>query len=113
MNQDRSRVFIAMWCCDGFEVIADLTRWEKQTLLDNIAGKKPAQPPVNLYALTMRAQFNPQRNYEIWIITTTEDLDEDVMWDYAQANPQALVDMIRERGKCHFRNAKNTAPHIR
>ena len=106
---DRSRVFIAMWCCDGFEVIADLTRWEKQTLLDNIAGKKPAQPPVNLFALTMRAQYNPQRNYEIWTFNTTEDLDEDALWSYADTNPQALADMIRDKGKCHYRPATKEA----
>ena len=61
----------------------------------------------------MRARFNPQRNYEIWTFNTTEELDKLTLWSYAEVNTQALVDMIRARGKRLYSNAKNTEPRIR
>jgi hypothetical protein len=88
-----------MWDCNGFEVIKDCSSWERQSLLDTIAGKELTKPPVSLQAMTMRARFNPQRNYEIWTFNTEESLDEDTLWSYAETDPQALVDMIRDRGK--------------
>ncbi len=95
----RTRVYICMWDCNGFEVIKDCSSWERQSLLDTIAGKELTKPPVSLQAMTMRARFNPQRNYEIWTFNTEESLDEDTLWSYAETDPQALVDMIRDRGK--------------
>ena len=113
MTTSRARVYICMWDENGFETLKDCSSWERQALLDTIAGKKLSTPPVNLQAMTMRARFNPQRNYEIWTFNTEEDLDEDTLWGYAETDPQALVDMIRARGKKLYGNAKNTEPRIR
>jgi len=88
-----------MWDCNGFETLKDCTSWERQTFLDSIAGKDLSPAPVNLHALMMRARLNSQRNYEIWTFNTTEDIDEETLWQIADETPQALVDMIRERGK--------------
>ena len=109
----KSRVYICMWDENGFETIADCTRWERESFLNTIAGKALKPAPVNLQALTMRARFNPQRNYEIWTFNTEESLDEDTLWRYAEETPQALVDMIRERGKQLYGYAKNNEPRIR
>jgi len=94
-----------MWDERGFEVLKDCTSWERQTMLDTIAGKDLKPAPVNLHALMMRARFNPQRSYEIWTFNTTEEINEETLWQLADENPQALVDMIRERGKELYRAA--------
>ena len=99
MTTSRSRVYICYWDCNGFECIVDMTSWEKQSLLDTIAGKSLKSPPVSLNALTMRARFNPQRNPEIWTFNTDYEMTEEILWKYAEENPQALVDLIREKGK--------------
>ena len=109
----KSRVYICMWDENGFETIADCTRWERVSFLNTSAGKELTPAPVNLQAMTMRARFNPQRAYEIWTFNTTEELDEDTLWSYAEDTPQALVDMIRERGKQLYSNAKLTKPSIK
>jgi hypothetical protein len=109
----RSRVYICMWDENGFETLKDCSSWERQALLDTLAGKELSKPPVNLQAMTLRARFNPQRNYEIWTFNTDEDLDEDALWRYAETNPQALVDMIRDCGKKLYANEKNKEPRIR
>lgn len=108
----KSKVYICMWDENGFEVIKDCTSWERETFLNTIAGKELTPAPVNLQALTMRARFNPQRSYEIWTFNTTEELDEDSLWRYAEDAPQALVDMIRERGKQLYGSAGKNKPVI-
>ena len=113
MTTSKSRVYICMWDENGFEVIADCTKWERESLLNTIAGKTLKPAPVNLQALTMRARFNPQRNYEIYTFNTEESLDEDALWSYAEENPQALVNMIRERGKRLYGELATTEPRIR
>ena len=109
----KTRVYICMWDCNGFEVLKDCSSWERESLLNTIAGKELTKPPVNLQAMTMRARFNPQRNYEIWTFNTEEELDEETLWSYADENPQALVDMIRERGKRLYGEPATTEPKIR
>ena len=109
----KSKVYICMWDENGFEVIKDCTSWERETFLNTIAGKELTPAPVNLQALTMRARFNPQRAYEIYTFNTEESLDEDALWEIAYENPQALVDLIRERGKKLYGNAKLTEARIR
>ncbi len=113
MTTSKSRVYICMWDCNGFETIVDCTSWERQSLLDTLAGKQLKSPPVNLQAMTIRARFNPQRNYEIWTFNTEESLDEDTLWSYAEDNPQGLVDMIRANGKNLFGEPVVTEPRIR
>ena len=95
----KSRVYISMWDCNGFECIVDCTAWERQSLLDTIAGKQLAPGPVSLQTLMLRARFNPQRNYEIWTFNTVAEFDEKMLWEIANETPQALVDMIRRDGK--------------
>ena len=112
MTTSKARVYICMWDENGFEVIKDCTSWERESFLNTIAGKELKPAPVNLHTLTLRARFNPQRNYEIWTFNTTEELDEDTLWSCAYDNPQGLVDMIRDRGKQLYANAKNTEPRI-
>lgn len=113
MTTSKSRVYICMWDENGFEIIEDCTAWERESFLDTIAGKALKPAPVNLQAMTMRARFNPQRAYEIWTFNTEESLDELTLWGYADTNPQALVDMIRNRGKQLYANSKNTEARIR
>jgi hypothetical protein len=109
----KSKVYICMWDERGFETLKDCTKWERETFLNTIAGKELTPAPVNLQAMMMRARFNPQRNYEIWTFNTEESLDEDTLWRYAEDNPQALVDMIRARGKRLYGEPATTEPRIR
>ena len=108
-----SRVYICMWDENGFETIKDCSSWERESLLNTIAGKELKPAPVNLQAMTMRARFNPQRSYEIWTFNTVEEFDEEALWEIAEENPQTLVDLIREKGKRLYANAKSTEARIR
>ena len=109
----KTRVYICMWDERGFETLKDCTSWERETFLNTIAGKELTPAPVNLQAMMMRARFNPQRHYEIYTFNTEESLDEDTLWRYAEDNPQALVDMIRDCGKRLYGEPATTEPRIR
>jgi hypothetical protein len=109
----KSKVYICMWDERGFETLKDCSSWERESLLNTIAGKELTPAPVNLQAMTMRARFNPQRHYEIWTFNTEESLDEETLWRYAEDNPQALADMIRARGKRLYGEPATTQPRIR
>jgi hypothetical protein len=102
-----------MWDENGFETLKDCTSWERQSLMNTIAGKELTPAPVNLQAMCMRARFNPQRAYEIWSFNTDENINEETLWEIAQENPQPLVDMIRANGKKLYANAKNTEARIK
>ena len=102
-NEDKSHTFVAYWDCLGFETIFDMTSYERTRLLEDLSGRDPSPAP-NLQHMTLRARFNPQRNPEIWVFSST--VDEDTLRKFAEENPQALVDMIRENG----RNVYRTAP---
>lgn len=96
--------YLTYWDCLGFECIVDMTRWERNALFDQIAGKELKPAPVNLHAMTLRARFNPQRSPEIWSFES--DVDRDTLWQLAEDDPQTLVDAIRENGRCLYRTSK-------
>jgi hypothetical protein len=98
----KERKFIAYWDCLGFECIIDCTSWERNSLLNTIAGKEIKPAPVNLHAMTLRARFNPQRSPEIWVFSTVDNITETELNQIAQDTPQHLVDLIRERGTCLY-----------
>ncbi len=108
-----SKVFICYWDSNGFEVIKDMTTWERQCLLDTISGKALSNPPISLNMLVLRARFNPQRHPEIWTFNTGEDFEEETLWEYANESPQVLVDLIRAKGKKIYGIDKFKDPVIR
>jgi hypothetical protein len=63
-------------------------------------------PNINMWEL--RARFNPQRNYEIYIITATPGIDEDDIRDMFEHHPQTAADLIRERGHQYYSDRVNT-----
>ena len=98
----KQRVYLCYWDCTGFEAIVDCTQWERESFLNTIAGKDLTPAPVNLQAMMLRARYNPQRGPEIWTFSTTNDITEDVLKDFAEDDPQGLVDAIRANGKCVY-----------
>jgi len=101
----KNKIFVCYWDCNGFEAIVDMTRWERDSLINTIAGKDLTLPPINVNTMLMRARFNPQRSPEMWIFNTSDDVNEDQLWDLAVQSPQLLVDMIRKNGSSLYHSA--------
>lgn len=98
-NEDpRNRMFAIMWDCYGLEAVARLPDPADKTFALLKGVEPPAMPNINMWAL--RARFNPQRNYEIYLITATPGIDEDDIRTMFEANPQSAADTIRRIGEC-------------
>lgn len=102
-NKMTTNAFVLSWDQLGLESIIPITQyedWEHQNLLDILANKKPEQNPLGaiLFSLKMRAQFNQQRHYEIYAIDCSEDITEEWWRNSFDSAPQAMADMVRDRG---------------
>ena len=104
--------FLLSWDCYGLEACVDITEevgrgndFERESLFERI--KNPEQEPHNehviklnkmIHMMQLRARFNPQRNYEIYMLNTTESVSKADLEQWFEASPQAAVDRIREIG---------------
>jgi hypothetical protein len=66
-----------------------------------LKGTEPPKPP-NIMHWQLRARFNSQRHYEIYIITATPGIDEDDIREMFEANPQGAAETIRRIGNKVF-----------
>lgn len=102
--------FLISWSNEGLECIVDVTEdhpdnFNVKMAMAMIAGE---QHPNNFashigWQIKMRAQFNPQRQTEAYVIGT--DLDLETVQEFADSDIQALVDFTREK---HFYKVLDT-----
>ena len=109
------RKFLLVWCTGGLENCVDITEYERKCLLADIAGTE--RPVFNngyvLEAMRLRAMYNTQREYEIYIISV-EDITREEIIEMFDEDPQPLVDLIRKRGvKIHSDYRPNKEKLIR
>ena len=94
-----SHMFATMWDCNGLEAIVDVTERQQQRAWAMLKGIR--NPPVevpNLMHWQLRAQANPQRHYEIYILEVEEGITvEDVRMAF-EADPQEMADTVRRIG---------------
>lgn len=105
------RYYITMWCSEGIECVQDITQyndWDTANAFAVLSGEQPRSNPLNsqVNAMRLRARFNSQRNYEIYVFTSTNDLDEDTVKEWANSNPQQFADWVRENHTvCLFKDS--------
>jgi hypothetical protein len=104
MNEEvedpRNGMFAIMWDCYGLESVAKVPNPADRTFA-LLKGTQPPDPPnINMWAL--RARYNPQRNYEIYIITATPGIGEDDIRNMFEADPQGSAETIRRIGEKYF-----------
>lgn len=88
--------FAIMWDCYGLESVARVPDPADRTFALLKGVEPPAMPNINMWEL--RARFNPQRNYEIYLITATPGINEDDIRRMFEADPQGSADTIRRIG---------------
>ena len=114
MNDDledsRPRQFAVMWDCEGLEAVARVPN-PADTTFALLKGAKPPEPP-NIFHWQLRARYNSQRHYEIYIITARPGIDEDDIRGMFEANPQTAADTIRRIGHCFHSDRQTKQPVI-
>lgn len=96
-NEDaRSGQFAVMWDCHGLEAVQRVPD-PADTTFALLKGVEPPKLP-NLLHWELRARYNNQRHYEIYVITTTPGIGEQDIREMFRANPQSAADTIRRIG---------------
>lgn len=111
-KEEIGNTFLVYWCDEGLESVVDITEYlaqanefEKEFVWELL--KDPNNPPVN-YArnrinqmtshMSLRAQANSQRSYELYCLHTTSDITKQELEGYFDASPQTAADLVRGRG---------------
>ena len=110
-----NRVFAVMWDCRGLEAVVCMSDIEQKILWEVLkTGQRPRDIQMpNLMHWQLRAQFNPQRSYEIYLITATPGIDEDDIRKMFEADPQGSAETIRSIGQKFFSDRETKERVIR
>jgi hypothetical protein len=91
--------FVAMWDCTGLECIVDITADEHRRMWEQLKGEFPSKSAVpNLLHLELRARYNSQRHYEIYVFNATDGITAEDIREMFDADPQTAADTIRRIG---------------
>ena len=105
----RNGMFAIMWDCYGLEAVARIPNPADETFAILANQPPPSMPNINMWAL--RARLNPQRNYEIYLITAQPGITEDNIRDMFENNPQVAADTIRRIGQL-FASHRETSERV-
>ena len=92
----RPSQFAIMWDCRGLEAVARVPN-PADTTFALLKGAEPPNVP-NILHWELRARYNSQRHYEIYVITATPGISEEDIVEMFDANPQSAADTIRRIG---------------
>ena len=95
-----------MWDCNGLEAVAQLPDGADITFA-LLKGEKPPEPP-NIMHWRLRAQFNPQRHYEIYVFDAVKGITADNIREMFSASPQHAADTIRSIGTVFYSDRQTT-----
>ena len=96
-----------MWDCNGLEAVEQVPDPALATFAVLQNRKPPTMPNINMWGL--RARYNPQRNYEIYIVHTTAEITQGDIREMFEADPQTAADTIRRLGQ-KFYSDRATQP---
>jgi hypothetical protein len=96
----RPGMFAIMWDCHGLEACERVPNPADATFA-LLKGVEPPRPP-NIMHWQLRARYNTQRHYEIYIITAAPGIDCDDIRAMFEANPQTAADTIRRIGHQYY-----------
>jgi len=85
-----------MWDCHGLEAVAQVPD-PAETTFALLKGVEPPKLP-NIMHWRLRAQFNSQRHYEIYVFETVKGITAEDIREMFEASPQTAADTIRRIG---------------
>lgn len=103
----KENIFAIMWDCNGLEAVEQVPDPALTTFAVLQNKEPPKMPNLNMWKL--RARFNTQRNYEIYIVTTTPEITKEDIRAMFEADPQTAADTIRRLGQ-KFYSDRATQP---
>ncbi len=92
--------FVVMWDCNGLEAVEQLPDPAETTFALLKGVELPEYP--NIMHWRLRAQFNTQRHYEIYVFEATKGITAEDIRDMFEASPQTAADTIRGIGTVFY-----------
>jgi hypothetical protein len=96
----RNSVFAIMCDCHGLEAVERVPSPADITFALLKGTERPQIPRLMHWQL--RARYNSQRHYEIYVITAQPGITEDDIRNMFEASPQTAADTIRRIGHKHY-----------
>ena len=94
-----SNTIALMWDCNGLEAAELVEDIDKKRVWASLRGEDPNRVrTTNLMHWELRARYNSQRHYEIYIITVDEGITIDNIRAAFEANPQGMAETVRRIG---------------
>ena len=104
-----------MWDGNGQEAAVNVSDISKKRVWASLQGQdlNKIQAEPNLMHWKLRAQFNPQRHYEIYIIEVDEGITVDDIRSAFEASPQTMADTVRRIGHKFYSDRATEEVRIR
>lgn len=97
--------FAIMWDCNGLEAVQRLPD-PADTTFALLQGAEPPKPP-NIMHWELRARYNSQRHYEIYIITAQSGIEKEDIVEMFENDPQGAADTIRRIGHKYYSDRRS------
>lgn len=113
------RYYIVSWDNLGVEFFQEITEhhpenWAKNHLFDTIKQSKKVQKPLgfNLNTLILRAQFNTQRHYEIYVFSSEDNIGPEDIQEWFTTRPQDFANWVRGNYSYEVYNNRKTTKDV-
>ena len=104
--------FVVVWDNTGLEYVGNVTEDEQCRVWGELNGKPVSSQLPNVNHLVLRARYNSQRHYEIYLIAATDGITTNDIRNMFEASPQTAADTIRRLGHCYYSDRATQQPVI-
>ena len=104
-----------MWDANGLEAAVNVTDIDRQRTWAMLQSqdKNRVPAPPNLLMWRMRAQANPQRHYEIYLISAEDGVTVTDICEAFRKAPQEMADTVRRIGHRYYSDRATDQVKIR
>jgi len=104
-----------MWDSNGLEAAVNVTDIDRQRTWAVLQGQDKNRVPAapNLRMWQMRAQANPQRHYEIYVISVEDGVTVTDICEAFESSPQEMAGTVRRIGHRFYSDRATEKVRIR
>lgn len=98
-----TNAYLVYWCNEGLEGVVPISQYEQIDIENTfriLKDEELARNPVYsiIQSMILRGQMNSQRNYELYAVDCSVDIDKEDLESMFESDPQSAADLIRDRG---------------
>jgi hypothetical protein len=101
--------FVVVWDNTGLEYVGNVTEDEQRRVWGELNSKPVSSQLPNINHLLLRARYNSQRHYEIYMVNAVDGITTDDIREMFEASPQTAADTIRRLGHCYYSGRADTS----